>query len=41
MKKAATEVTAKLKNIIIVDSDETALYKKVCICMYHCFLNGI
>ncbi|NXY44196.1 VP13A protein, partial [Ceuthmochares aereus] len=28
MKKAATEVTAKLKNIIIVDSDETALYKK-------------
>ncbi|RMC19250.1 hypothetical protein DUI87_03856 [Hirundo rustica rustica] len=28
MKKAATDVTAKLKNIIIVDSDETALYKK-------------
>uniref|UniRef100_A0A8V5GFH9 Uncharacterized protein n=1 Tax=Melopsittacus undulatus TaxID=13146 RepID=A0A8V5GFH9_MELUD len=28
MKKSATEVTAKLKNIIIVDSDETALYKK-------------
>uniref|UniRef100_A0A8C0FN87 Vacuolar protein sorting 13 homolog A n=1 Tax=Bubo bubo TaxID=30461 RepID=A0A8C0FN87_BUBBB len=28
MKKAATEVTAKLKNIIIVDSDEMALYKK-------------
>ncbi|XP_071436912.1 intermembrane lipid transfer protein VPS13A isoform X3 [Pithys albifrons albifrons] len=28
MRKAATEVTAKLKNIIIVDSDETALYKK-------------
>uniref|UniRef100_A0A8C3R8D7 Vacuolar protein sorting 13 homolog A n=1 Tax=Cyanoderma ruficeps TaxID=181631 RepID=A0A8C3R8D7_9PASS len=27
-KKAATDVTAKLKNIIIVDSDETALYKK-------------
>ncbi|KAM4752822.1 intermembrane lipid transfer protein VPS13A isoform 1-T1 [Cyanocitta cristata] len=28
VKKAATNVTAKLKNIIIVDSDETALYKK-------------
>ncbi|KAM6329243.1 intermembrane lipid transfer protein VPS13A isoform 1-T1 [Alca torda] len=28
MKKTAMEVTAKLKNIIIVDSDETALYKK-------------
>uniref|UniRef100_A0A8C3VDH9 Vacuolar protein sorting 13 homolog A n=1 Tax=Catharus ustulatus TaxID=91951 RepID=A0A8C3VDH9_CATUS len=28
MKKAATDMTAKLKNIIIVDSDETALYKK-------------
>ncbi|NWV17170.1 VP13A protein, partial [Origma solitaria] len=28
MKKAATDVTAKLKNIIVVDSDETALYKK-------------
>uniref|UniRef100_A0A8B9SDI8 Vacuolar protein sorting-associated protein 13A n=1 Tax=Apteryx owenii TaxID=8824 RepID=A0A8B9SDI8_APTOW len=28
MKKAATEVNAKLKNIIIVDSDEMALYKK-------------
>ncbi|KAM6110029.1 LOW QUALITY PROTEIN: intermembrane lipid transfer protein VPS13A [Phoenicopterus ruber ruber] len=28
MKKAATEVTAKLKNIVIVDSDEMALYKK-------------
>ncbi|XP_054253456.1 intermembrane lipid transfer protein VPS13A [Indicator indicator] len=28
MKKAATEVTAKLKNIIVVDSDEMALYKK-------------
>lgn len=28
MKKAATDVTAKLKNIVIVDSDETALYKK-------------
>uniref|UniRef100_A0A8B9FZR9 Vacuolar protein sorting 13 homolog A n=1 Tax=Amazona collaria TaxID=241587 RepID=A0A8B9FZR9_9PSIT len=28
MKKSATEVTAKLKNIIIVDSGETALYKK-------------
>ncbi|NXA14439.1 VP13A protein, partial [Sapayoa aenigma] len=28
MKKTETEVTAKLKNIIIVDSDETALYKK-------------
>ncbi|NXC36667.1 VP13A protein, partial [Campylorhamphus procurvoides] len=28
MRKAATEVTAKLKNIVIVDSDETALYKK-------------
>ncbi|NXU72099.1 VP13A protein, partial [Oreotrochilus melanogaster] len=28
MKKTATEVTAKLKNIIIVDSDEMALYKK-------------
>lgn len=41
MKKAATEVTAKLKNIIILDSDETALYKKVCICMYHWFPNGI
>uniref|UniRef100_A0A8C3VDM9 Vacuolar protein sorting 13 homolog A n=1 Tax=Catharus ustulatus TaxID=91951 RepID=A0A8C3VDM9_CATUS len=27
-KKAATDMTAKLKNIIIVDSDETALYKK-------------
>uniref|UniRef100_U3IBJ7 Vacuolar protein sorting 13 homolog A n=1 Tax=Anas platyrhynchos platyrhynchos TaxID=8840 RepID=U3IBJ7_ANAPP len=28
MKKAETEVTAKLKNIIIMDSDEMALYKK-------------
>ncbi|XP_050185634.1 intermembrane lipid transfer protein VPS13A isoform X5 [Myiozetetes cayanensis] len=28
MKKTATEVTAKLKNIVILDSDETALYKK-------------
>ncbi|NXI62680.1 VP13A protein, partial [Anseranas semipalmata] len=28
MKKTATEVTAKLKNIIIMDSDEMALYKK-------------
>uniref|UniRef100_A0A8U8BTT6 Uncharacterized protein n=1 Tax=Geospiza parvula TaxID=87175 RepID=A0A8U8BTT6_GEOPR len=28
MKKAATDVTAKLKNISIVDSDEKALYKK-------------
>ncbi|XP_057221541.1 intermembrane lipid transfer protein VPS13A isoform X1 [Malurus melanocephalus] len=28
VKKAATDVTAKLKNIIVVDSDETALYKK-------------
>ncbi|XP_067424979.1 intermembrane lipid transfer protein VPS13A isoform X2 [Emydura macquarii macquarii] len=28
MKKAATEVLAKLKNIIIMDSDEMALYKK-------------
>uniref|UniRef100_A0A674GIN8 Vacuolar protein sorting 13 homolog A n=1 Tax=Taeniopygia guttata TaxID=59729 RepID=A0A674GIN8_TAEGU len=28
MKKAATNVTAKLKNISIVDSDEKALYKK-------------
>ncbi|XP_062455224.1 intermembrane lipid transfer protein VPS13A isoform X2 [Rhea pennata] len=28
MKKAATEVNAKLKNIIILDSDEMALYKK-------------
>ncbi|XP_032532834.1 vacuolar protein sorting-associated protein 13A isoform X4 [Chiroxiphia lanceolata] len=28
MRKTATEVTAKLKNIIILDSDETALYKK-------------
>ncbi|NXA51596.1 VP13A protein, partial [Nothocercus julius] len=28
MKKAATEVNAKLKNIIIVDSDEMALYRK-------------
>uniref|UniRef100_A0A8C3K817 Vacuolar protein sorting 13 homolog A n=1 Tax=Calidris pygmaea TaxID=425635 RepID=A0A8C3K817_9CHAR len=28
MKKTATEVTAKLKNIIVVDSDEAALYKK-------------
>ncbi|KAF2983033.1 hypothetical protein EK904_011694 [Melospiza melodia maxima] len=28
MKKAATDVTAKLKNITIVDSDEKALYKK-------------
>lgn len=35
MRKAATEVTAKLKNIIIVDSDEMALYKKVSICIYH------
>lgn len=34
MKKAATDMTAKLKNIIIVDSDETALYKKVGICLY-------
>lgn len=41
MKKAATDMTAKLKNIIIVDSDETALYKKVGICMYRWFfLNG-
>uniref|UniRef100_A0A8D2NBI0 Vacuolar protein sorting 13 homolog A n=1 Tax=Zonotrichia albicollis TaxID=44394 RepID=A0A8D2NBI0_ZONAL len=28
MKKAATDVTAKLKNITVVDSDEKALYKK-------------
>ncbi|XP_027526552.1 vacuolar protein sorting-associated protein 13A isoform X3 [Neopelma chrysocephalum] len=28
MRKTATEVTAKLKNIVILDSDETALYKK-------------
>uniref|UniRef100_A0A8C3CU88 Vacuolar protein sorting 13 homolog A n=1 Tax=Cairina moschata TaxID=8855 RepID=A0A8C3CU88_CAIMO len=28
MKKAETEVTAKLKNIIVMDSDEMALYKK-------------
>uniref|UniRef100_A0A8C8SXH0 Vacuolar protein sorting 13 homolog A n=1 Tax=Pelusios castaneus TaxID=367368 RepID=A0A8C8SXH0_9SAUR len=28
MKKAATEVVAKLKNIIVMDSDEMALYKK-------------
>ncbi|XP_074850841.1 intermembrane lipid transfer protein VPS13A isoform X2 [Carettochelys insculpta] len=28
MKKVATEVCAKLKNIIIMDSDELALYKK-------------
>uniref|UniRef100_A0A8D0LA49 VPS13-like middle region domain-containing protein n=1 Tax=Sphenodon punctatus TaxID=8508 RepID=A0A8D0LA49_SPHPU len=28
MKKAATEIFAKLKNIVILDSDETALYKK-------------
>lgn len=34
MKKAATDVTAKLKNISIVDSDEKALYKKVGVCMY-------
>lgn len=29
MRKAATEVIAKLKNISIMDSDEKALYKKV------------
>uniref|UniRef100_A0A669QMQ5 Vacuolar protein sorting 13 homolog A n=1 Tax=Phasianus colchicus TaxID=9054 RepID=A0A669QMQ5_PHACC len=28
MKKTATEITAKLKNIVIVDSDEMALYNK-------------
>uniref|UniRef100_A0A8C3XSC1 Vacuolar protein sorting 13 homolog A n=1 Tax=Chelydra serpentina TaxID=8475 RepID=A0A8C3XSC1_CHESE len=34
MRKAATEVFAKLKNIIIMDSDQMALYKKVCILIY-------
>lgn len=36
MKKATTEISAKLKNIIIVDCDKTALYKKVWVLILKC-----
>lgn len=29
MRPAATEINAKLRNIIVLDSDKTAVYKKV------------
>lgn len=35
MRPAATEINAKLRNIIVLDSDKTAVYKKVWICFYY------
>ena len=32
MRTSATEINAKLRNIIVLDSDKTALYKKVWTC---------
>jgi vacuolar protein sorting-associated protein 13A/C len=34
MKPLVTEINAKLRNIIVLDSDKMAIYKKVRFCFY-------